>query len=656
MPPIRARRTPDNGGYHIDKSLLSILETMLTFRALDNNEEQDSVLDIPDDDDVEIVPEPSSLRQSRAFRHALPPLTSRTGGVSPYWIKVTEYDYQGTNIRIGETLKLSGYDDYVQVKRLYKDAAHEDQLVIFGIRFRKLSKMTDGLEYENREVVMIQEFFSNSNIDEKGDSLERFSLQDIIPIAKRRIRFTNYFRPVTFQQGRMNDHFPQGTGSTNARHPNMLVCRTKYVSTFNGPTTGKPRKIEETWVNITDKEADPGYAIEDRLIRAQRKDIHRAERRRQSNSGADQRTPDTPQGFHYTGCDGFCGAGFATAGAKQAGIRVTYAFDNDGRAITSYLHNHHDVKALLTSFFDFVRCYGDKVKVDVLMLSFPCQFFSTAHTVRGRNDDANEVAMLGIGDIISKMKPRLVVIEQTSGLDQVKFRQHLMAVIAGFRNNDYSVRKAVINFAGLGIASNRRRLIFIGAAPGEALPPLPQPIHNTGFTSTNPSLLRAVSIEDVMRRVAANHPEHNFERVDLAEHVKPINPRNNQLGTFTCTRNKDARHNIHWNGRRYWTIHELLLLQGAPLTYRLKGSLTTKLKQIGNAFPSIAAEKIYSECVKSLRATDRADATADLQTSVLDESPSLRRFARETRDAMAASVREQDQAVPGSSQESPVVL
>jgi DNA (cytosine-5)-methyltransferase 1 len=239
------------------------------------------------------------------------------------------------------------------------------------------------------------------------------------------------------------------------------------VTTYRDVTVAaKPRIIQEAWMNLSDREADAAYRIEDRHIRMQLKQLYHSTSVR--DDGASY-SPSTPQVSRtspkkYTACDSFCGAGFATQGAKDAGLKVTYAFDHDPNAMRSYRRNHHDVKTLLMSFFDFLQKYGDRIKVDVLMLSFPCQFFAICHTVPGRNDEANEVAMLGLGDIIAKMKPRLVVIEQTSGMDFVKFRQHLMAVVAGFRNNDYSIRKAVINFAGLGLPSQRKRLIFIGAA------------------------------------------------------------------------------------------------------------------------------------------------------------------------------------------------
>lgn len=579
----------------------------------------------------------------------------------------------GHTLKKGTVLKLDRYDgDYFQVRRMFKDAANGDELVLCGIRFRKLSKMSPGHESEAKEIAMIQEVFTDSIKDSRGRVLETFTLDKVRPIAKRRICFSNHLRPVQYQQGRMNEFFPQMAQASGSRPAGTLVCRSKYVVEFDGPSTARARKIQETWMNLTDQEADEGFAIEDRLFRLQRKQIARTARRQESGTHSNQPTPETPFPGRYTACDGFSGAGGATAGAKSAGLEVLWSFDNDPKAMHSYRRNHHDVKSLVASFFDFVRQYGDRVKVDILMLSFPCQFFSPAHTTPGRNDDANEVCMLGLGDILAKIKPRLVVIEQTNGMDRVKFRQHLLAVIAGFRNNDYSVRKGVVNFVGLGLPSTRRRLIFLGAAyvgswtiqgdlyltrhrPGEKLPSLPKQIYNLSFDNPRPDLYPTVSIQDVIDRVVTHHPEHRFDKTELrpTNRVRPIDPRKSHLGTFTCRRSTKERHNIHWSGTRFWTIHELLLLQGFPQNYRLKGNLTAKLRQIGNAFPPVAAELIYRECIKSLSETDREDARADLRTNMQDESPSERRFDRQTREAIAASLYD---LPPGSSQDSAITI
>jgi hypothetical protein len=148
-----------------------------------------------------------------------------------------------------------------------------------------------------------------------------------------------------------------------------------------------------------------------------------------------------------------------------------------------------------------------------------------------------------------------------------------------------------------------------------------------------------VSIADALRKVIANHPDHQLKDTKLSRHASLLDPRVTQLGTFVCTRGYRYRFSIHWTGTRYWTVHEAMLLQGAPAHYRLAGTITQKMRQIGNAFPSVAAEQIYRKCIESLRRTDAADERLNRRERAgMDESPSVRRMARQTDEALVSSM------------------
>lgn len=84
------------------------------------------------------------------------------------------------------------------------------------------------------------------------------------------------------------------------------------------------------------------------------------------------------------------------------------------------------------------------------------------------------------------------------------------------------------------------------------------------------------------------------------------------MKTQTCSRSKDDGHSVHWSGRRLYTIHELALLQGGSKEMRFVGTLTEQARQVGNAFPSIAAGEIYKMVMKSLKRADDQDRQKDL--------------------------------------------
>ncbi|KAF2155618.1 S-adenosyl-L-methionine-dependent methyltransferase [Myriangium duriaei CBS 260.36] len=564
--------------------------------------DEPDVVEIPDDDDVELVSEGrpqvrNSEKLSRLFR---------AGGISPYWEKIDEDPTFAA--KIGDVLELNRSGEYLQIKKLFIDATEYDVIVFCGVRFRKLTEMFPGFEGDDNEVIMLQDVFKDSTRSHQGLYLENFTFQDMkYPINKTTvIRFTNQLRADRYQRGRLTDYMPGATYSTAPFPVNHLVCRSRYTVYYDTICNAlRPRKTEEVWANLSDEEVDPGSCVDDTLLRAQ----NREARGRSSEVLTDE----------ITACDCFCGAGFASVGAKASGLKVATAFDINARAMETYRRNHSDVKRTLRmDFAEVLRRYGHRINEDVLMMSFPCQFFSPAHTNPGKLDDANEVLMFGLGDFLAATKPRVVVIEQTFGLHATKFRQHLMAVVAAFRNNDYSIRKAVINFAGLGEASKRRRLIIIGAAPGERLPPLPKQMFNIDFASTDPNLLPAVSVADRLQLVIGNAPDHLPFLRNANRSGHPYDPRTAKLGTITCGRSAKEPHNYHWSGLRFWTPHELKILQGAPPTFQLKGCQTDMLRQVGNAFPCIAAEQIYKEVVQSLRKTNAEDRNVGMSGSSPD--------------------------------------
>ncbi|KAF4548052.1 Hypothetical protein D9617_32g091720 [Elsinoe fawcettii] len=586
-------------------------------------DKEDKVYDIDDNDDVELQ---ESLVQIQNLKRTRPAsISSDATADSPYWIILDEWSE--VNVRQGTVLKLRKCDDWLQVQQLFKDANDNDKLVIRGRRFRELSKLKMDFEKEKDEVMMIQDIYTDSIKDEKGFVLDTFSEEDVMPIEKSRIRLTNFLRPTKVPQGRMVDYFPEMDSAAHVRSGNIKICRSKYVAIYNGPRTRKCRKIEEAWMNLTGAEADTGHKFDDLRIRAKLKDIHQTAHVLEHDQRIVQLYADARNRGRYTACDAFCGAGFATAGCRLAGLQVVWSFDNNPDARKTYIRNHPDPRCLLKDFHDVVAQYGDRVIVDLLTLSFPRSFFSPAKTLPQGNDNVSEIVMLGFPNVLEKLKPRVV------------FKQYLGAVVAWFRNKDYSVRKGVFSSAGFGLAITRRRLMFVAAAPGEALPPFPKYTHNLTPDNPDPKLLPAVTISDILSRVRVHHPEHKFDRAAMHGTQPASDPARSQAGTFTCNRSKDKKLYVHWSGTRYWTLHEMLLLQGAPPEFRLTGTTTTKLRQIGSASPSLAAEHFYRECEKSLRATDEAD---------------TQRRHREYLSSVNTKTQEQPQE--GSSAEHPIAL
>ena len=163
----------------------------------------------------------------------------------------------------------------------------------------------------------------------------------------------------------------------------------------------------------------------------------------------------------YTFGDCFCGAGGMSRGAVSAGLRVKWGFDFDSAACQSYQKNFFGTTIYKVWANQFSEAIGDH-KVDICHLSPPCQFFSDAHTIQGKDDDMNTASLFAIFNLLVKAKPRIVTIEQTSGL----IRRHPIffnAVINMFTSRGFSVRWKVMNCADFGLPQRRTRLFIMAS-------------------------------------------------------------------------------------------------------------------------------------------------------------------------------------------------
>ena len=176
----------------------------------------------------------------------------------------------------------------------------------------------------------------------------------------------------------------------------------------------------------------------------------------------DDRTLDKNR--RYTFGDGFCGAGGASMGAKAAGLRIDWGFDFDPAAIDSHRRNFHHTRCECVAAHEFVTAITEDFKVDILHVSPPCQPWSPIHVWEGKNDDLNEATFLAVGDIVKKVKPRIVTLEETFGLTRtVESMAWFRQMIQMFTKMGFSVRWKVFNLADFGLPQPRKRLFIFAS-------------------------------------------------------------------------------------------------------------------------------------------------------------------------------------------------
>jgi DNA (cytosine-5)-methyltransferase 1 len=130
----------------------------------------------------------------------------------------------------------------------------------------------------------------------------------------------------------------------------------------------------------------------------------------------------------------------------MAGLHPKWAMDNWAAATQTFKINFPGVHVYEMWADQFVRLANrmgkgnEELKVDVLHLSPPCQFFSPAHTVPGKDDEMNTASLFACGEIIDVIKPRIVTLEQTAGIVRPKHRPYFNALIHMFTRLNFSIR------------------------------------------------------------------------------------------------------------------------------------------------------------------------------------------------------------------------
>lgn len=191
-------------------------------------------------------------------------------------------------------------------------------------------------------------------------------------------------------------------------------------------------------------------------------------------------------------------------------------------------------------------------------------------------------------ELIDKIRPRLFTLEQTFGLTHDAHKDFLNALIKGFTCHGYSVQWKIVPLVEYGLPQTRKRLVMIGACPGEQLPPWPPATHSAmpAKEGLKPFVTEAEAIRNLNGRRVTLH--------DVAgARVRNEPPRDGNKPfpkTITCGGTGGTS---HFSGSRDFTVREIACLQGFPISYQFEGNKTAIKKQIGNAFPPCVVKAFY---------------------------------------------------------------
>jgi len=302
----------------------------------------------------------------------------------------------------------------------------------------------------------------------------------------------------------------------------------------------------------------------------------------------------------YSFADGFCRAGGVSFGAKQAGLSIEYAFDCDEKKIFTHKINFTSCRSFVMDVSNFISwAKQQRFHVTILHLSPPCQPFSIANTTPNEaKNERNQPPLLGISEVIKCLKPRIVTVEEAPGIVS-RHSEWFFALLNQFTDIGFSLRWTNLKCSDFGVPQQRRRFFIIAAAPGETLPPFPEPTHGPGDCSIQRTL-------DELNHIGQSHPLTHHEQTLFAA-PKPRYDANRLAKTITTS----GGDNYHPSGLRPFSVRELATLQTFPWNLEFgvgrdgrQFAVVEKRLQVGNAVPPAVYEAVARRIVRSLRESD----------------------------------------------------
>ncbi|KAK4155139.1 S-adenosyl-L-methionine-dependent methyltransferase [Chaetomidium leptoderma] len=512
----------------------------------------------------------------------------------------------GMTVEVNEIIEPHGIQ-FVRVKSIIRPGGGSE-IFFRGWGYSRTRHLDGMLPRQLNEVALVAEIRCPDPARLGNQGLVDVTASNVMRV--RELRVTN--TPFPEHRFDLDEYMSKGRDWVDNHAP--LVCRYRYDVHYNG-NNAKPCEWE--LVKIGEREADPSYKMldEQNLNRWRGGKVpggsHNPGGFSKPVFDLDSESPTTnirrsslSPGQRYTAGDVFAGAGGASRGIERAGVNLVFAVDHWDHAAQSLRANFPNSCIHNMDVTDFITSEDTRCDVDILHLSPPCQFWSPAHTVAGKNDDNNIAVLFSCRGLVEKFRPRIFTVEQTFGILSPKFTEFFNTFIHGFTEFGYSVRWKVLPLANYGVPQLRRRLIMIGSAPGEQLPPFPPPTHSKDGTGGLQPWATPQSVLTTTISPTLTHPLHQPHLSKQYDPPKPPWDPTKLARTITT----NGGQNYHWTGARDFTLLEYAVLQGFPTWHRFRGRYVKK--QIGNAFAPSVVRVLYEHLVDWLLVQDGFDAGA----------------------------------------------
>jgi DNA (cytosine-5)-methyltransferase 1 len=340
------------------------------------------------------------------------------------------------------------------------------------------------------------------------------------------------------------------------------------------------------------------------------------------------------------GIDLFAGSGGLSEGAKQAGIEVRFAVENEPHAATTYSCNHHNTRIFNDSIGKLKAVDINWLEhVDIVFGGPPCQGYSASNRRTRSSKNPDNWLFLEFLRIINITMPNWVLFENVTGMAEIEGGFFLKKLLKGLRDLNYTCSSWVLNAVDYGVPQTRKRLFVLGSSDGipvrpptpimskqitvkEAISDLPR-LKNGASTNWMPYRCKAMSdYSKIMRNSDKKSPNHlvtkNSESIiKRYEHIPqggnwqtiPNELMSNYKDKSRCHTRIYHRLNdevpsvvignyrknmlIHPTENRGLSVREAARLQSFHDSYEFQGSIGFQQQQVGDAVPPLLALSVF---------------------------------------------------------------
>lgn len=302
---------------------------------------------------------------------------------------------------------------------------------------------------------------------------------------------------------------------------------------------------------------------------------------------------------NLTAVDLFAGAGGASEGASQAGVKVLWAANHNPEAVKIHAANHPGASHICQ---DLHQADWSKVPTaDIIMASPACQGHSRA---RGKDRAAHDVTRSTAWAVVSAAEyhrsPVVVVENVPDFLKWVLFPTWLDAM----KRLGYISQVNVLNSADFGVAQSRERLFmtFTKKKPLVLVSPGMKHVPASSIIQWGNGVWKPICVDGRAYRTMnqfVNGRERHGEKFVMAYYGSEKNGRsvNVPLGTV---RTKDGFAIVQGDRMRMMNVEEYRLAMGFPKNYILPSNHKLAVHMLGNAVVPAVMKSICEQIKRFL--------------------------------------------------------